>query len=69
LQELEASYASDYCQALVFAGLREHDQAAVRLESAFRHRYDRMIYLNVEPIFDQLRNNRRFKDLIRRMNF
>jgi DNA-binding SARP family transcriptional activator len=65
----EARYASDYCQSLVLAGLGEHAQAAASLENAFRQRYDRMIYLNVEPIFDQLRSNGRFRDLIRRMRF
>ena len=48
-------YASDYCQALVFAGLGERELAIERLEAAFGQRYDRLIYLRVEPIFDQLR--------------
>lgn len=60
-------YASDYCQALVLAGLREHKAAIDRLESASEQRYDRLIYLKVEPIFDELRGEARFKSLMRRV--
>jgi DNA-binding SARP family transcriptional activator len=63
----KARYASDYCQALVFAGLRDRSGAIERLENAFEARYDRLIYLNVEPIFDDLRSDPRFQNLIRRL--
>ena len=59
-----ARYAADYCQAMVFAGLGEHETACERLEGAVRERYDRLIYLNVEPIFDRLRDERRFRELV-----
>ena len=59
-----ARYAADYCQAMVSAGLGEHEIACRRLESAIRERYDRLIYLNVEPIFDTLRGERRFQELV-----
>jgi DNA-binding SARP family transcriptional activator len=59
--------ASDYCQALVLAGLRDRNGAIERLESAFEQRYDRLIYLDVEPIFDDLKSHPRFQGLIRRI--
>jgi TolB-like protein/Tfp pilus assembly protein PilF len=62
-----ARYASDYCQALVLAGLGDRTGALNRLERAFDQRYDRLIYLNVEPVFDGVRNDPRFKSLIRRI--
>src|SRR5205823_5055778 len=62
-------YASDYCQALVLAGLGERAAAIQRLKNAFKERYDRLIFLNVEPIFDDLRTETAFRDLIRRMGF
>jgi DNA-binding SARP family transcriptional activator/TolB-like protein len=62
-----ARYASDYCQALVLAGLGDRTGAINRLESALEQRYDRLIYLNVEPIFDGLRDDPRFQSVIRRI--
>jgi DNA-binding SARP family transcriptional activator/Flp pilus assembly protein TadD len=59
-----ARYATDYCQAMVFTGLGEHQTACERLEAAVRERYDRLIYLNVEPIFDPLRDEPRFRELV-----
>jgi hypothetical protein len=64
----QVRYASDYAQAIVLAGLREHSKAIERLEKAFEQRYDRLIYLKVEPVFDALREEPKFRSLIRRMN-
>jgi len=62
-------YASEYCQAMVLAGLGERASAVERLESAFEHRYDRLIYLKVDPVFDGLRDVPRFRSLVRKMGF
>ncbi len=62
-----AGYAADYCRAMVLAGLGEHDAACERLGAAMTERYDRLIYLNVEPIFDRLRDEPRFQALIARL--
>jgi DNA-binding SARP family transcriptional activator/alkylated DNA nucleotide flippase Atl1 len=67
LHKSKVRYASDYCQALVFAGLGEAGAAIHSLERAFELRYDRLIYLKVEPIFDPLRNEPAFGALIRRL--
>lgn len=58
-----ARYASDYCQAMVLAGLDDRSAACQRLERAVTGRYDRLIYLNVEPVFDSLRGDPRFRAL------
>jgi tetratricopeptide (TPR) repeat protein len=60
-------YYADYCEALVLAGLGRRAPALDRLESAFKQRHDRLIYLNVEPIFDSLRADPRFLNLVRRV--
>jgi DNA-binding SARP family transcriptional activator len=60
-------YAAGYGQSLVYVGLGERTKAVERLENAFKQRYDRLIYLKVEPIFDGLRHDRRFNGLVRRM--
>lgn len=39
------------------------------LEKAYEDREPRMAYLKVDPIFDPLRSDPRFRDLLRRMNF
>ena len=60
-------HAADYSQAMVLAGLGDRGAAVDRLESAFSQRYDRLIYLNVEPVFDGLKQNPKFLKLIRRI--
>lgn len=59
-----ARYATDYCQAMVLAGLNDREAACERLERALEGRYDRLIYLNVDPVFDNLRPDARFQALI-----
>ena len=55
--------------ARVYAGLDEPDEAFTWLESAWHQREAHLAYLNVDPHFDTLRNDPRFQDLLRRMNF
>jgi TolB-like protein/DNA-binding winged helix-turn-helix (wHTH) protein/Flp pilus assembly protein TadD len=55
--------------AVVYAGLGEKDEAFARLEEAYRQRESALIGLRIYPVFDPLRNDSRFKDLLRRMNF
>jgi Tfp pilus assembly protein PilF len=54
-------YAADYGAAMVLAGLNDVDGACERLERAVRNRHDRLIYLNVDPVFDPLRRHARFE--------
>jgi TolB-like protein/tetratricopeptide (TPR) repeat protein len=66
LQSLsDARYSIDYCYAMVLTGLNDRPAACQRLERAVEERYDRLIYLNVDPIFDPLRGEPRFKDVVR----
>jgi DNA-binding SARP family transcriptional activator len=59
-----AGYVSDYCRAMVLTGLGDSPAACERLERAIEERYDRLIYLNVEPVFDGLRADAGFRRLI-----
>jgi len=72
LAELQARAArehiSDYGLAVVHVGLGEKDQAFAALEKAFEARDDFLSFLKVEPLFDELRSDPRFTDLLRRMN-
>ena len=71
ISELQAQakrrYVAPYLLALVYVGLDEKDQAFAWLEKAYEDRSPNLIWLNVEPIFDSLRSDARFVDLVRRV--
>jgi TolB-like protein/DNA-binding winged helix-turn-helix (wHTH) protein/Tfp pilus assembly protein PilF len=71
LQELrdrgKRRYVSQYLVALVQVGLGNRDQAIGSLEQAYSDRDQWMIYLNVDPGWDDLRSDHRFQDLLRRV--
>ncbi len=58
-------YVSPYPKAMVHVSLGETDLAMESLEAAVSQRDDRLIYLNVDPLFDPLRDLRRFQRTIR----
>ena len=53
--------------AAIYTGLGEKDEAFHWLEQAQTERYDRLVYLDVDPIADSLRGDPRFKSLMNRM--
>ena len=55
------------CFALVYIGLGDRDEAVTRLEEAYKERSDFLLVLSVDPLFDGLRSDPRFRDLLRRM--
>ena len=61
-------YVSPYSIAAVYAGLGDKDQAFEWLNRAYEARSFGMTQLNVETIFYNLRSDKRFKDLLKRMN-
>jgi TolB-like protein/Tfp pilus assembly protein PilF len=71
LRQLEAaskqSYTPAFSFAVVYAGLGEKDQAFAWLEKAYGERTSRLGYLKVEPLWDPLRTDPRFADLVRRI--
>jgi len=58
---------SSYYFALGYAGLGEKDQAFTWLEKAYEERSGFLPNLKVNPIWDPLRSDPRFADLIRRV--
>jgi TolB-like protein len=52
---------------MLFAGLGDRKMALEWLEKAFEERADGLTWLGVEPMLDELRNDSRFQDLIRRI--
>ena len=55
--------------ANIYIGLGDHDNAINWLEKAYEERSSKLIDLNISPIFDPLRSDSRFQDLVDRMNF
>ena len=62
-------YVSPMGMAVVYARLGKAEQALAWLEEAYRQRAPRLSALKVDPLFDFLRSNPRFQDLLRRMKF
>ncbi|MDQ3173897.1 MAG: tetratricopeptide repeat protein, partial [Acidobacteriota bacterium] len=60
-------YVSPYYIAVIYTGLGEKEQAFKWLEKAYEERSGRLVYLEVEPMFDSLRADPRFTDLLRRV--
>jgi serine/threonine-protein kinase len=61
------SYVSPYDWAVLHTGLGDNDVALRYLRQALKERSPRAIWLNVEPAFDSLRQDRRFQSIIRRL--
>ena len=71
LDQLEAlskrSFVTGFFLALVYAGLEDKDQAFLWLEKACEERFNRLAYLKVEALWDPLRSDSRFGELLRRV--
>ena len=62
-------YVSPYLIGLVRLGLGERNQAIESLEQGYTNRDQWMMYLKVDPGWDDVRSDPHFKDLLRRMKF
>jgi TolB-like protein/DNA-binding winged helix-turn-helix (wHTH) protein/Tfp pilus assembly protein PilF len=61
-------YVSWFYIAVIYAGLDEKDQAFTCLEKAYTQHEQGFVVMNREPMFDPLRSDPRFADLLLRMN-
>ncbi|HET8670970.1 MAG TPA: protein kinase, partial [Candidatus Saccharimonadales bacterium] len=66
-EQSKLRYVSPYFIAVIHAGLGEKDQAFAWLEKAYQERHPYLTLLKVEPVFDNLRSDPRFQDLLRRV--
>jgi serine/threonine-protein kinase len=67
LQLSKQSYVSPHWIASIYAGLGENDAAFEWLDKAAEKRFGPLIYLNVNPIWDNVRSDPRFKTLRQRV--
>jgi TolB-like protein/Tfp pilus assembly protein PilF len=63
----QQQYVSPYDLAILYTGLGEKDRALEKLNKAFDEHAGWIIYLKVEPLFDPLRSEPRFADLVSRL--
>jgi serine/threonine protein kinase/Tfp pilus assembly protein PilF len=68
LLELSKSmYVSAYDLASVYVGLKDFDAALNWLEKAYEERAYLLVYLQTDPIMDELHNKERYKKLIKKI--
>jgi serine/threonine protein kinase/tetratricopeptide (TPR) repeat protein len=60
-------YVSPYFTATVYAGLKDKEKTIEYLEKAYQDKSIWLVWLRVEDIFDFLREDPRFQDLLRRI--
>jgi len=68
-EESKRQYVSPMALVAAYARLGNVEQTLGWLEKAYRQRDPGLSSLKVEPLFEFLRSNPRFQDLLRRMNF
>jgi serine/threonine-protein kinase len=62
-------YVPALSQAMIYVGLAENDKAFAWLGKAYDERSFPLNFIKVEPMYDPLRSDPRFADLLRLMNF
>ncbi len=62
-------YVSAYNIAMIYNGLDEREKALEWLEQAYKNRDQKMVFLKVEPKWNNLRDEARFQNLLRRVGF
>jgi adenylate cyclase len=69
LEKLTANhaYVPSWFLSLVWVGLNEKERAFESLEDAFRAHEPCLVSLKVDPVFDPLRDDARFADMVRRV--
>jgi tetratricopeptide (TPR) repeat protein len=65
----QAIYIHPVFKAAIHAGLGDWDNVFYWLEKNYEEKSEWMIYLEVEPLFDTLRTDPRYKDLLTKMVF
>jgi len=68
IREMAKTRARPYYLASIYATLGDKDKAFAELENSFAERDCYLGRISVDPFFDPLRDDARFKDLLKRMN-
>jgi DNA-binding winged helix-turn-helix (wHTH) protein/Tfp pilus assembly protein PilF len=60
-------YVASFYPAVIHAGLGNRDEAFAWLEKTFEERFGWLVWMKVEPMLDNLRNDPRFDEMLRRV--
>lgn len=66
---MKEEYVTPYGTALIFAGLDDKEQAIQWLQKAYEDRSHWLVWLNLDPRFDNVRSDPRFQELLQSMKF
>ena len=70
IQQLHRNhYLPPVQRAFIHIGIDEYDMAIQLLEQAYNENSWFLIFIQIEPWYDPLRNDQRFQDIIDRMDF
>ena len=68
LEELsKRKYVPPFFIATIYIGLGQKDRAFDLLEKAYQQHHPHLVYLKVQPVYDPLRSDPRFDNLLRRV--
>ena len=59
-------YVSPLYFTIIYAGLKDNDKAIQYLNQAYEARHPGLVLIRIEPMFDGLRSDERFNQLIKR---
>ena len=59
-------YVSPLYFAIAYAGLNDQDQAIAYLNKAYESRHPGLVLIRIDPLFDRLRSDDRFKQIVQR---
>lgn len=62
----ERRYVSGLYLAIIYTGLKDKDRAIEYLNKAYEGRHPGLVLIRVDPVFDDLRSDDRFKQLVKR---
>ncbi len=66
-QESKERYVAPYWMAIAYAGIGNVEQEFLWLEKAYEKRDGSVIFLKVEPIFDKVKSDPRFPELLKKL--
>ena len=67
LRRVDLKTVDWYGLPVLYASLNKRDEAFALLEKAFSERYPNLPYVSADPMYDSLRSDPRFQDLLRRI--
>jgi serine/threonine-protein kinase len=66
--ERKNAYVPPQEKAIIYLGLNDKDNAIFWLEKSYEEKSSALVAINVDPLFKDLRSDKRFQDLVSRMN-